>query len=193
MRHDTARSSFPYAQLAAAHSRRRNAALLFSNKPTLLEAEPEAGSSIVLATTTLSEGLIQLYRDPQALRQIDRRLFEELVAEIFEGFGYKVELTAKTKDGGRDVIAVGMPDHIQVKYLIECKRPDPGNAIGVGIVRQLLGVVEDERATKGILVATTYFSPDAKALEARNKWRLELKEYEQIVEWIARYIQLKGK
>ncbi len=114
------------------------------------------------------------------------------MAELFDGFGYSVELTARTRDGGRDIIAIGLKDQIHTKYLIECKRPDPGHPIGVGFVRQLLGVVEDERATKGLLVATTYFSSDARALEERNEWRLELKDYEQVLDWIAQCVQLKG-
>ncbi|MCI0565146.1 MAG: restriction endonuclease [Nitrososphaera sp.] len=185
------RSNFPYAQIAAAQAQ-RSAAILLSEKPKLLEEQPYLGSPILLATTALCERLVHLHRDPKQLHSLNRRLFEELVAELFDGFGYSVELTAQTRDGGRDVIAIGNKDLVRTKFLIECKRPEPGTAIGVGFVRQLLGVVEDERATKGILVATTYFSPDAKAFQERNEWRLDLQDYDQIVDWISRYVQLKG-
>ncbi len=188
------RSKYPFAQLHAVRS--RNVAILaalIAKKPKLLEEQPEAGSSIVLATSSLTQKLIQLHNEPNTLRTLDRRLFEEIVAEIFDGFGFSIELTAKTRDGGRDIIAVGNKEQIAIKYLIECKRPDPGNPVGVGIVRQLLGVVEDEKATKGLLVSTTYFSPDAKAIEERNKWRLQLNDYEHIVTWISQYLDLKGE
>lgn len=186
------RDRFPYAQLAASRAQ-RNAVLLWSRKPRLFDADPPQNSSIVLATSALTDRLVEIHRRPDDLRLLDRRAFEELVAELFSGFGYEVELTAKTKDQGRDVIAIKKIDEVAVKYLVECKRPEPGNAVGVGVVRQLFGVVEDERATKGILVATTHFSPDAKSFVLRNKWRLELKEYEQIVEWITSYLLLKGR
>jgi HJR/Mrr/RecB family endonuclease len=140
----------------------------------------------------LARRLLDLHRQPEHLRTIDRRQFEELVAELFDGFGYAVELTAMTRDGGRDIVAVSARDQLRVKYLIECKRPDPGNHFGVGVVRQLLGVVEDERATKGIVVTTTYFSPEARALEMRNEWRLELKEHDQVIDWIGQYVASKG-
>ena len=55
---------------------------------------------------------LSLKRDPSQLCEIDRRVFEELVAELFDGFGYAVELTARTRDGGRDMIAVGQKDLI---------------------------------------------------------------------------------
>ena len=188
------RSKYPFAQLHAVRS--RNVAILaalIAKKPKLLKEQPDADSPIVLATWSLTQKLIQLHNEPNTLRTLDRRLFEEIVAEIFDGFGYETELTAKTRDGGRDIIAVGNRQQIATKYLIECKRPDSGNPVGVGLVRQLLGVVEDEKATKGLLVSTTYFSPDAKAFEERNEWRLQLNDFEHITAWIAQYLEIKGE
>lgn len=40
-------------------------------------------------------------RNPKLLFKIEPRTLEQLVAEIFKSFGYAVELTARTKDGGR--------------------------------------------------------------------------------------------
>src|SRR5258707_66081 len=92
-------SNFPYAQLAGLQAY-RNAALLdlSQRKPQLLEQQPESGSLILVAATALSKRLIELHRDPEQLRRIERRLFEEVVAELFHGFGYSVELTARTRD-----------------------------------------------------------------------------------------------
>ena len=78
---------------------------------------------------------------------MNRRGFEELVAELFGGFGYEVELTKQTRDGGRDIVAIKRGE-VQVKYLIECKRPDPGGHVGVGPARELLGVLTDEKAQR---------------------------------------------
>ena len=177
-----------YHIIIANAARRRRQQCLFARKRTLVATTPEVGSSIVQATNGLREKLLVLHRNPNDLKLIDRRLFEEVVAEVFSGFGYAVELTSQTRDGGRDIVAVKSIDDISIKYLIDCKRKDPGNPIGVGLVRQLLGVLEDERATKGLLVSTTHFSKDARAFEARHRWRLELKEYERVVEWIAAYV-----
>ena len=82
------------------------------------------------------------------------------MAELFFGFGYDVELTAKTRDGGRDIIAIKRAE-ANVKYLIECKRPDPGGYVGVRPVRELYGMKTHEGATKAILATTAYFSQDA--------------------------------
>ena len=181
---------FPYHQVATTAARTVGQSLLTAAK--LLTSTPERDSQIIQATGALEQLILALHRDPEPLRVIDRRKFEELVAELFDGFGYHVELTARTRDGGKDIIAVGNKDLVQTKYLIECKRPDPGNVCGIGMVRALLGVLEDDPATKALLVATTRFSPDARALEQRHRWRLELKEFEQVLDWIARYVALKG-
>src|SRR5258708_40197380 len=50
------------------------------------------------------------------------RQFEELIAEIWSRFGYEVELTARTRDGGRDIIAIRRSVEASYRHLIECKR-----------------------------------------------------------------------
>jgi restriction system protein len=118
---------------------------------------------------------------------MNRRRFEHLVAELFNGFGYEVELTKQTRDGGKDIIAVKRAE-LDLRFLIECKRPDPGDPIGVSTVRELYGVKVDDGATKAILATTTHFTPDAVVFSERNKWELELKDYDAIKEWITKYL-----
>ncbi len=129
---------------------------------------------------------------PSEMKTMNRRSFEELVAELWHGFGYEVELTKRTRDGGKDIVAVRHL-HVSERFLIECKRPDPGNPIGVETVRALFGVKSDERATKAILATTSYFSPDAHQYFARNRWELEGKDFDGIVDWIRLYLGHSGK
>lgn len=114
-----------------------------------------------------------------------------MVAEIFHGFGFDVELTQQTRGGGRDVIAIKNSE-AKVKYLIECKRPDPGNLVVIRPVRELFGVKKDEKATKAILATTSFFTNDAKIFFERNKWELEPKDFDDIMRWILQYKNMKG-
>lgn len=158
-----------------------------------IEKEVDNGQSIIVVSDLFGSKLIEYFRkNPTELKLMNRRKFEELVAELFQGFGYKVELTQQTRDGGKDIIAIGNINDVCSKYLIECKRPDPGNAVGVGVVRELMGVKVDERATQAIAVTTTHFSPEAHAFQERNKWELELKEYNDLAKWIQDYASLHG-
>jgi len=146
--------------------------------------ETSHGTDIIKISNNFYKDLIENFkRNPEELKIIDRRKFEELVAYLFEGLGFDVELTKKTRDGGRDIIAIKEYD-FRSRYLIECKRPDPGRIIGVGPVRQLYGVLVDEKATKGILATTAFFSKDAKLFIERNKWHLDSKDYDDIIKWI---------
>jgi len=128
----------------------------------------------------------ELGKNPEKMKTLNWRLFEEIIAEIFNKFGYDVELTMPTRDGGRDVIAIQKRE-VYVKYLIECKRPDQNTKIGIGPVRSLYGVQQDERATKAILATTAFFTAPAKLFFERHKWELEPRDYNGIIEWIKQY------
>lgn len=115
------------------------------------------------------------------------REFETIVAELFYGLGFEVELTRRTKDGGIDIIA--LRNYVtNDRYLIQCKYSK--YKISVSTVREILGVLEDAKATKAIVVTTQGFTTDAKALIERNKWRLEGKDTSDILAWVEHYTSL---
>lgn len=150
--------------------------------------DQDGSESIIQIASLVDRALIErLQQYPDDLRLIDRRRFEQLIAELFAGFGYEVELTQRTRDGGKDIIAVKRSE-IDLRFLIECKRPDPGNPVGVSTVRELYGVKVDDGASKAILATTTYFSADAKRFSEKHRWELELKDFDAIKEWIAKYL-----
>ena len=169
-----------------------------AGEPRLFEAQFEidksvGGTSIIQVASLFERVLIErLQRQPDDLRTMDRRRFEELIAELFFGFGYEVELTKRTRDGGKDIIAVKRAE-VQTRFLIECKRPDPGNPVGVSTVRELYGVKVDDGASKAIIATTTYFTADAKAFSERHKWELETREFDDIHEWINKYLARTGR
>jgi restriction system protein len=89
--------------------------------------------------------------------------FEHLIREIFEkefsADGGDVKVTQASRDGGVDAIAFD-PDPIRGgKIVIQAKRY--ANTVGVSAVRDLYGTVLNEGATKGILVTTSDYGPDA--------------------------------
>ena len=89
--------------------------------------------------------------------------FEHLIREIFEKEfaknGGEVKITQASRDGGVDAVAFD-PDPIRGgKILIQAKRYS--NTGDVSSVRDLFGTVMAEGATKGILVTTSGFGPDA--------------------------------
>jgi len=96
--------------------------------------------------------------------------FEHLIRELFEkefsGNGGEVKVTRASRDGGVDAVAFD-PDPIRGgKIVIQAKRYT--NTVGVSAVRDLYGTVLNEGATKGILVTTADYGPDAYTF-AKNK------------------------
>lgn len=89
--------------------------------------------------------------------------FEHLVREVFEkefkSRGGEVRVTQSSSDGGVDAIAFD-PDPISGgKIVIQAKRYT--NTVGVSAVRDLYGTTMNEGASKGILVTTSNYGPDA--------------------------------
>jgi restriction system protein len=97
------------------------------------------------------------------LAAMDWEDFENLIREVFErefqANGGEVKVTQASRDGGVDAIAFD-PDPIRGgKIVIQAKRYT--NTVGVSAVRDLYGTVSHEGATKGILVTTSDYGPDA--------------------------------
>jgi len=141
---------------------------------------------------SIPELISALKGSPYLLRELTAREFEEVVAEVFRAKGFEVDLTKKTRDGGKDIIAIHTDGlGIQSKYFIECKHYAEDNKIGVGIVRALHGVKNaKDGPNKTILATTSTFTAEAKKFvenEIASKWDITLADYDDIVKWLNDY------
>jgi restriction system protein len=134
-----------------------------------------------------SELIKLIARNPRLIFEITPHQFEEIIAELFFKKGFDVELTKKTRDGGRDIIAVSKEMDVKTKYLIECKRYAVTNKVSIGVVQRLLGVKVAESANKAILATTSGFTKDARKFANNHLWELDLKDYDDIMSWIKAY------
>lgn len=97
------------------------------------------------------------------LASMDWGDFEHLVRELFEKEfairGGEVKITQASADGGVDAVAFD-PDPITGgKIVIQAKRYT--RTVGVSAVRDLYGTVQHENASRGILITTADYGPDA--------------------------------
>lgn len=102
--------------------------------------------------------------------------FENLCKNLIENIGFSVETTKASGDGGIDLIAYNHEPVLSGKYIIQCKRYS--GSVGEPIIRDLYGVITSERANKGILMTTGYFTKSAIAF-AEDK-PIELIDGEQL-------------
>ncbi len=110
-----------------------------------------------------SYNVVESLNDKTNLAAMDWLDFENLIRELFEKEfskdGGEVKITQASRDGGVDAIAFD-PDPLRGgKIVIQAKRYT--NTVGVAAVRDLFGTVHNEGATKGILVTTSDYGPDA--------------------------------
>jgi restriction endonuclease Mrr len=149
---------------------------------------PRAGVRVEIDLKEINEELVRhLARHPSQLHQLPSRTFEELVAELFRAKGYQVEVTKRTRDGGLDIRAAMKSDIGTVLILIECKRFSPQHKVGVHVVRGLYGVVEAERATKGLVATTSAFTKDAKSFQSTVSARMHLTDFQELQSWLNSY------
>jgi restriction endonuclease len=131
-----------------------------------------------IRVSAVSDELIRaLAERPELMYDLRPRRFEELLAELFTRQGFEVELTKQTRDGGYDFWFVHHTPAGSLLTLVDAKRNRADRTVGVGVVRQLYGVVEATRATAGLVATTSFFSPEAKQFQQEIPFRLGLKDY----------------
>jgi restriction system protein len=79
--------------------------------------------------------------------------FEALITNLFEKMGLETRMTQASRDGGVDCVAYDPRPIFGGKVVIQAKRYK--GTVGVSAVRDLFGTMQNEGASKGILVTTS--------------------------------------
>jgi len=116
------------------------------------------------------------------------RKFEELIASILEDFGLDVELTKSTRDGGFDIYAYVRHAVASFLVLVECKKWERSQHVGIEIVQRLFGIQQNLRASKSLIVTTSFFTSPAKEECRLYKGMMELKDFNDLKSWLEKYI-----
>ncbi len=122
------------------------------------------------------------------LLNLKAKEFEWLVEELYKRMNYHTKLTKDSYDGGIDIIAEKFETGLKEKILVQCKKYK--SIIGVKEIRTLLGVVSDNKATKGVLLCSSNFSTQAKKM-AKNNSRIELINYTSFMTLLNQYLGSK--
>jgi restriction system protein len=85
--------------------------------------------------------------------------FESLITNLFTKMGLEARLTQASRDGGVDCVAYDPRPIFGGKVVIQAKRYK--NTVGVSAVRDLFGTMQNEGASKGILVTTSGYGAAA--------------------------------
>jgi restriction system protein len=99
-----------------------------------------------------SDVLGQLDQRPN-LMELTPGEFESLITNLFEKMGLDTRQTQASRDGGVDCVAFDPRPIFGGKVVIQAKRYK--HTVGVSAVRDLFGTMQNEGASKGILVTTS--------------------------------------
>jgi restriction system protein len=127
-----------------------------------------------------------LKRDPEVIYQIDPRKMEELIAATYEQDGFKVTLTPRSGDHGRDVIAT-KEGHISIRLFDQVKAFKPGHVVDANDVRAVLGTLWVPNVSKAVITTTSHFAPrlmDDPAIGPNVPHRLQLRDRDVLMPWL---------
>jgi restriction system protein len=149
------------------------------------------GSEDIPANTSPDCYFDQRYIDylnaqPEEVEKIHWRQFEFLTGEYFRRHGYRVEITPPRGDGGIDVIAkrvneVSGPDLV----LIQCRRYAKDHPLTPDEIRAFWAVVDENDATKGLIVTTSRITEGGQRFINARKYRFSAIEGGNVRKWIA--------
>ncbi len=159
------------------------------NLKILQSADEIAFEKIRLAFEPINAELMRyLDSHPEFLHKLNARRFEVLIADLLKDMGYDVQLTPQTRDGGRDILAVFKIPQGEVLTIVDCKRFALDRKIGPDLVQRLLWLSEHyDRASRAMMASTTYYTSGALEIEREYRWKLSLKDFDAVKEWVGSY------
>ena len=198
-------TDYPYAAFAAQRRAQQMAAVLASveqqRNNALLDSPSVLLQAVIIPGDKTAEGqlveavavpwfeIIELIiRSPDAIYEIDWRKWEEIIAGAYKQQGFEVELTPRSNDKGRDVIAT-LRGFGSVRFFDQVKAYRPGHVVTAEEVRAMVGVLSlQPDISKGLVTTTSSFAPgimEDPDIARFMPHRLELKPRDALLDWLA--------
>jgi restriction system protein len=115
--------------------------------------------------------------------------FESLITNLFQKMGLEARLTQASRDGGVDCITFDPRPIFGGKVVIQAKRYK--HTVGVSAVRDLFGTLQNEGASKGILVTTSGYGKAA--FEFAEGKPIELISGSNLLHLLAEYAGIEAR
>jgi restriction system protein len=127
----------------------------------------------------------KLLREGRLLSELGWRDFEKLIGELLESNGWSVTVMRGSKDGGIDVLSERQDQHIgTIRAIWQAKKYGTDRKVTLSHLRELSGVVERDRATKGIIVTTSSLTGGAIKWVQSDRYRLDAKDGHFVEQWV---------
>lgn len=117
----------------------------------------------------------------RVLLGLDWRELEWLCGAAYEHMGFQVVVTPRGNDDGVDVFAASHTPGQKGLVVVQAKKWHDSNPVGKGEVRDLVGTMDLQRATKGVLVTTGRYEAGALQIDKQDP-RIELIGRDEILQ-----------
>jgi len=122
-------------------------------------ADADVRAKARMKISDLCETLCHLIaEDVAALREIEWRLLEQVIAHALEGLGFQTVLTPSSKDKGKDVIATCQLVGGTITYFVEIKHWRSGKKVGAKEIFDFVEVNASEQTQGGLFLSTSGFA-----------------------------------
>jgi hypothetical protein len=153
----------------------------------VLYSDPDFETSCRLVVSDFSgintELVAYVANHPHALRDLGHRDFEKLLEAIFRNHGYQTRIGPGSGDGGVDLMLIQKDIIGEMVTLVQAKRYAPHRPIELEAVAALYGIVESEKANRGLFVTTSRFLPSAKRFAEQSGRKIMLATSEDVARW----------
>lgn len=123
------------------------------------------------------------------LMELSPMEFESLITNLFQTMGLETRQTQASRDGGVDCVAFDPRPIFGGKVVIQAKRYK--HTVGVSAVRDLYGTLQNEGASKGILVTTSGYGKAA--FEFASGKPIELLDGSNLLYLLAEHAGIEAK
>lgn len=128
--------------------------------------------------------------DARNLDKLEWRNLEMLLAEVFEGLGFSVELTPGSKDQGKDIILECYISGNKHTYIVEVKHWRAGNRVGQSALKDFLNVIVREGRRGGLFLSTSGYCDNAfEMLTEIEREKLRVGGEEKVVSLCKTYVK----
>lgn len=135
----------------------------------------------------------RIARDPSELYKLEWRDLERMLAEVFDGIGFRVELTPGSKDGGKDIVLSCKVFGQNKTYIVEVKHWRSGKRVGQVAVKDFLNVIVKESRDSGLYLSTFGFCDNAfESLSEIEKQKVRFGDQEKIVALCKTYTKVSS-
>jgi restriction endonuclease Mrr len=132
-------------------------------------------------------------KNPRRLDELEWRDMERMLAEVFDGIGFSVELTPGSKDGGKDIILRCEVSGKSRTYIVEIKHWRSGSRVGADATKDFLNVIIREGRSGGLYLSTYGYTNTAfESLSEIERRKLRFGSEEKIVGLCKTYVKLRS-